>query len=395
MRSHESKAYWIDAFCVPAKASVRRATLESMGFIYGRAADVVVVLSEGPFAALERICQWDAKEAPQPDGACLSELEADLWIRSAWAYQEVVNSARLWFVGEARDGIRRRPLRAQDVLDQFGHYLLACEKSHELTSPQLRERYPHLDALEELLEDWRTSAFAQRSALQVMSGMSRLNVDWRDYKSAFYSMIGAVTQEPSSRASDPTPESLAEAFMCLCEQKGDYSFIFSSTDRDERPGQRWRPRAGILPSILPWHCAGEGQPVRRDAQGIWLQDMAVVVRSSTINTAGRALISRWLRDSALGTAREAEIMRRTSSTLAEAGFSGGQAIITAEGLLYPQSPLSATSPVQIGVATRLRYSADFAAPALVSVAEADHTRYVSGLFVGAVPCSVSEFRLDV
>src|SRR5438034_11487271 len=40
--------FWIDAFCVPAAAKEKTHCLESMGFIYARATEVIVVLSNGP-----------------------------------------------------------------------------------------------------------------------------------------------------------------------------------------------------------------------------------------------------------------------------------------------------------------------------------------------------------
>ncbi|KAH9942792.1 hypothetical protein B0H21DRAFT_867427 [Amylocystis lapponica] len=343
------------------------------------------------FTALEQVCAWNVKQTPQPDGTCLGDLETDTWIRSAWAYQEVVNSSRLWFAGE---DIRRNLLQGQFVLDQLGHYLLKYGQSTQATSAKLRGRYPHLDALEELLLDWRTADYVERPALQVMSGISRHNINWSDYKSAFYSMIGAITQEPSSRTSNPTLESLSEAFMSLCERKGDFSFIFSSADRDDRAGYRWRPQCDILPSILPWHCFGE-QSARRDAQGIWLQNIVTVTVSPTIGSAGRAVVSRWLQNSDLETALEGEIIRQASSTLVEMGFSGSNdVIVTSDGLLYPQRPLPAELPFRIGVARSLRWSGDVASPALVFVAEADHTKYIPGVFIGVMPSGASEVLLE-
>lgn len=51
------KKLWVDAFCVPSPSHPieRTATLESMGFIYSRAEEVIVVLTKFALPALERI----------------------------------------------------------------------------------------------------------------------------------------------------------------------------------------------------------------------------------------------------------------------------------------------------------------------------------------------------
>jgi hypothetical protein len=57
---HSASMIWIDAFCVPIEPVAKRATLESMGFIYSHATwQVVVVLSLEAFETLERVSQLD------------------------------------------------------------------------------------------------------------------------------------------------------------------------------------------------------------------------------------------------------------------------------------------------------------------------------------------------
>src|SRR4051812_38995553 len=43
--TEQLSAFWLDAFCVPPREPARTACLRSMGWVYGRAARVVVVLS--------------------------------------------------------------------------------------------------------------------------------------------------------------------------------------------------------------------------------------------------------------------------------------------------------------------------------------------------------------
>jgi hypothetical protein len=74
----------------------------------------------------------------------------------------------------------------------------------------------------------------------------------------FNALIGAITTEPlrdrGGAALHP-----AEYFMRLCEEKGDFSFIYSSAPRGNAPGRSWRPLAGPIPALQPWHTFGDGQ----------------------------------------------------------------------------------------------------------------------------------------
>ena len=53
------------------------------------------------------------------------------------------------------------------------------------------EKFPRLNASEDLIADGLTAVYQERSALQVMDNMDRRLI--REPKSRFYSMIGAIT----------------------------------------------------------------------------------------------------------------------------------------------------------------------------------------------------------
>jgi hypothetical protein len=97
---HSVSMIWIDAFCMPIEPVAKRATLESMGFIYGHARQVVVVLPNEAFVAIEKMGQLDRAQTPSATVECLDVLENDEWIRSVWTYQEIVNCNDLLFTGE-------------------------------------------------------------------------------------------------------------------------------------------------------------------------------------------------------------------------------------------------------------------------------------------------------
>jgi hypothetical protein len=72
-----------------------------MGLIYGHTAQVIAVLSENSRVRCDGT--WSQGEGAFPDSSVLDTSEKDPWIRGVRTYQEVVNSKRLYFVGENID----------------------------------------------------------------------------------------------------------------------------------------------------------------------------------------------------------------------------------------------------------------------------------------------------
>ena len=68
---------WIDAFCVPVDTPETAHTLASMGFIYSRADEVIVVLSSGARRVIEQMSTSD-----RLDPVHLGILEQEEWISS-------------------------------------------------------------------------------------------------------------------------------------------------------------------------------------------------------------------------------------------------------------------------------------------------------------------------
>jgi len=92
-----SRKIWIDAFCVPppSESSARDSTLQSMGFIYSRASEVLVVLTSRAIPALQQATTTGSRLLSPSH---LAALEAEDWVTRAWTYQEAVNARRLSFV---------------------------------------------------------------------------------------------------------------------------------------------------------------------------------------------------------------------------------------------------------------------------------------------------------
>ena len=99
MRVSDASAYWIDAFCIPPEYPQKRIVLESMGFIYSLATEVIVSLGSSNGTVLTRMIH--SEELGED---ALDTLESDKWIESVWTYQEVVNSKAFRFVAQELPG---------------------------------------------------------------------------------------------------------------------------------------------------------------------------------------------------------------------------------------------------------------------------------------------------
>ncbi|KAI0656975.1 hypothetical protein C8Q70DRAFT_307271 [Cubamyces menziesii] len=396
-RSLPGKPIWIDAFSVPVERMAKRATLESLGFVFYRAEAVVAVLRPESFAAIEEMEVFMAtkpRPAVVPD-APLAALEADEWIRSVWTYQEIVNSNKVWFVSEAQDGApAKEAVDSLDILKIIGAYINQWEEQTGKAAEGIRQAYPHADNFQELLLDHRLREYACRSALQIMYGMNhRASVSPVNH---FYSMIGALTSIPSSRATKPTIELLAERFMELCEEKGDYSFIFCAAPRDTRPGLRWKPIPCTFPSILAGHISGEGLPGKRVDGGVLLSNVLVLLitcesRCSTLlpHETLIAYFQQWLNNVALyhripANGPEETLAKTGYECLRLLEFNGtGDWYISDLGVFYPRDELPGDAEVTICVS--LGVSWRFGAPALAAFTSTDgEKQYVLGVFVGPV-----------
>ncbi|KAI0350898.1 hypothetical protein OH77DRAFT_1593286 [Trametes cingulata] len=392
---------WIDAFCVPVERMKKRATLESLGFIFARCEAVVAVLARKSMAAVEEMEAFLQIE-PRPQevpSASLEALEADEWIRSVWTYQEIVNCPSLWFVSQHREGTEpRKAISGSDALSIIGNYLnrwgQAGREGRKILHG-VRNVYPHADDFQDLLADWMTSDYATRAALKIMSGMNeRTHIAPANY---FYSMIGALTTQPSARGTNPSIEELAEVFMELCEQKGDYSFIFSAAPRDPRPGFRWRPVPCLLRSLIAWHIVGEGQDGERVEDGVLLKDVIVLPVSGgeQMNRNTEEFFQRAITNFAEyfafseGDPEDMSPEERGYRILTALKFSGCGGWCTTElGVFYPQSQLSAGEATTICIAQGVRWV--FGAPAVAAVSlDSEHAiHYVPGIFIGDLDRSI-------
>jgi hypothetical protein len=360
------KRVWIDAFCVPEEPEMQAYCLESMGYIYSRAEEVVVVLSSAARPALEHMGDPDRVEF-----AHLLVLENEGWVSRAWTYQETVNSRDLYITCE--DSIDTL-ISGSDFLNCVGYGV------SRLDCPPLerRQRFPRLDAFEDIIADYMVAGYGERSALQVMSNMDRRTQSRPG--DHFYAMIGAISTDRASSARTMDP---CEAFMSLCERKGDYSFIYSAARRDQTPSRRWRPGPGELPSLVPWHCWGASQPGREDEGGLCLDKM-VVLGESPVGEDARQFAEQWLASTGCRAEDpQLQVHRSAYTALRLMGFSGSSACIsTANGYFFPFESVLPDQLVSLLIATTVGWV--FGAPGLACYNDGKGISYTPGVLIGSV-----------
>ena len=372
LRALHPAAIWIDAFCVPVREPERTACLLSMGAIFTSAARVVAVLSKPCDALLGDVAQMKCL-----DEAGLLLLENDPWVSRAWTYQEIVNSKSFCFTSEGSSV----SLDGMQFLSEIVSAIENYKKIHGCNSFMFRSLHSRLDNLEDTIADWLTADFSKRSAYQVMSSMDRRTAEIPG--DCFNAMIGAISAEPLGSRHETTLHS-AEYFMQLCEEKGDFSFIYSSAPRSKAPGRSWRPLAGPIPAIQPWHTFGDGQSGSLDQSCLRLHNMCRMTRGSVSSTADQ-FITRWLRNiGADSTSRNtpSRILRQ----LRQAGFAGcGDVMELEDGYFFPLSTHKSDDNFTVYISAGVRWT--HGGPGLIAtpdVAGPNHFRDV-GVFIGPVP----------
>ena len=377
IRTHKSEAFWIDALCIPFDQPQRRLTLESMGYIYHSAAAVITVLSDASFAAIERV-----SNAEQLTYDIMYALEQDKWVSSVWTYQEVINNDNVYLTTLKEAG--NKIVAVEDFLNIVGNSLDKWKRHNGMTGLQMRNMFPRLDALEDLLADWVSNAigYGVMNSFMLLSNMERRVTDTEENR--WYSMMCVLTQEPSRWLSDMKFEHLSVTFMALCESMNDFSYIYSSADRDTNNlKRRWSPKPGPLPSIFAFHSFGEPQKGRIEPEGLLLDKVLSFCPSDTLSEAARNLIIQWLVRPDFARDPEVVLAIKLLAALKDAGFKGvGGPLITEKGIFLPQQSLDRAGEVQVLASGTIRWV--FGAPALAMLTKESDITYVPGIFVGVI-----------
>jgi Heterokaryon incompatibility protein (HET) len=133
-------AIWLDAACMPSREPARSLCLQNMGAIYAAASDVLAVLSPSTSIVLETVRRQEAVGLEQLRlRRWLTARSPVSWLKGKRVIPSLVTSCSMLSVTQ---------LRNADRWSRFDAY-------------EFRKRYPHLDALETLIDDWLRADYAR------------------------------------------------------------------------------------------------------------------------------------------------------------------------------------------------------------------------------------------
>jgi hypothetical protein len=321
-----SRAFWVDALCVPPENPARADCLQSMGEIFSSAYQVIVVLSEQCSSVIR-----NANQNGKLVSSDLNLLEEEDWVSRAWTYQEAVNSNRLYFVVEG-DG--NAIVSGNDFLNAIMVAIDAYKLDNNLDKITWEKNRPKLRSLERLLADYLISDFASRSAYQVMSVMDQRISERAD--DHFYAMVGSITTVTEKVLHNVRLDP-SEYFMRVCERKGDFSFIYGTGPRNENPGRRWRPLEGRFPALLPdLITLGSTEAGNTELTHLQLNNMYRLTSGSI--TLDGLNAARWFVDDKSDNNSSDDVAAKILKRLRILGFRGGGEYLEFEtGFFFPQS----------------------------------------------------------
>lgn len=349
-----------------------------MGLIYSLAAEVICVLSPAARSIIDQMSKSD-----RVDEAAIRAIENDEWVSRAWTYQEVVNSPSISFTCTASGNSSATNEDSSHGLIDGCHFLNCIGSTlSRLPGNYLQESYqfPCLDAFQELIADWTLASYQERSALQVLTNMDRRTQGRPEDR--YYAMIGAISRVPPSLSA---VGNACDEFMAVCEGKGDYSFIFTATERETEEGRRWRPRSTVnLQSLLPWHLLGESQPGHlHNEKGALCLDQMVELQTGEPDDRALSHINVWLpvfqEPGDENLPREESIFK----CLKVMGFKGvSSCLYTEAGYFFPWKPIAHSGTVKIMVSLALRWRVG--APGLACERHGQDVVYTPGALIGTV-----------
>lgn len=164
-------------------------------------------------------------------------------------------------------------------------------------------------------------------------------MDQRDSERAedhFYAMIGAITTTILQVEGDETLRP-SEYFMRVCEEKGDFSFLYSGAPRNEAAGRRWRPLEGRYSALLPDLIThGSTEAGHKEQTHLKLNNMYRLVPGAITFDGLKA--ARWFVDDKCEKRPSNEVAALVLKRLRILGFSGCGAYLEFEtGFFFPQS----------------------------------------------------------
>ena len=390
-----------------------------MGFIYSTAVSVIVVLQGAVWEFIKKASTFNTVLQLTPKE--MEDLELDTWISRVWTYQEMVNNNNVQFT-TITSADEQVIVSCQPLLNCIGYSSERWRKETETSQSEFRLKFPNLCNLEDTLLDTQVSAYLKHSALGVMSNMTARSFNPNYPGNRLLASLGALTQKVSWGSPAATLSELSEKVMSTCEAANDYSFIYTSDRRDDRPGLRWRPSPRQAESndqkpihlvpVLNWTSYGkpfgETQRGHKDSLGFWLDNMVRLRPSDSIAEGVEKRLYAWLynwEDDPVHPEVKASVgffgpKERGKLDLVPAmfkafemiGFTGSSKCQVCEnGLFFSVRDLDGRRDVELFTASSIRWG--FGAPGLARWKEREVTEYSAGVFAGLIDQMAGESLL--
>lgn len=236
-----AQSIWIDEICMPPQGSARTKCLLNLGIIYSAATQVLAVLSESCDLLLRK-----AHAVEQMNADELFTLENEDWFARLWTLLEMTKSKRTLFIARGNSSVL---ILALDFLGNIATDTAHYADSKGFARDELAMRFPRLESLQVSIAADRIAEFTgtERSAFQMMSEMQQRCTAREGDR--IYAMIASITDLSSDRLDDAVLHP-AENLMRICEEKGDYSFIYCTAPRSDMQGKGWRPVADQMQPVL-------------------------------------------------------------------------------------------------------------------------------------------------
>ncbi|KAH7393034.1 hypothetical protein BKA66DRAFT_602425 [Pyrenochaeta sp. MPI-SDFR-AT-0127] len=379
------EAFWIDCFSIPAEKPLKGIILDLLSNIFDAAHEVIVPLGLNDAKTLPLLAGTTALSAtPSTDLVnALKDLNQEEWVKSIWTYKEVLSAKNYIFTdrnAKAASGAKEAQIKDLQFFKKVGEALDVYKGQTKLTSWDIRKNLTQVDALEDLGLARQLKAPYEGSVFEALANLDRRFVE--SDKNFFWGFYGVLTLEmiPASKPHDTLAE-LYERLFELCEKKKDYSFVYTSAERQTTKLKTFYPKAGALHSIITMPGDANYQSGSSSAKGVTLDGMVTLKATAALGKRGKDYIQQWFKKDVPAIADDGtdkSIASKIIQILQMVDYSGSKEyIVTDDGIFFPQTPAGANPTIL--VTSQLGWS--FGSPGF---AKTSAGAYIPGAFVGHV-----------
>lgn len=391
MRTSTQQAFWIDCFSIPAEKPLKGIILDLLSNIFDAAHEVIVPLGLNDPKTLPLLAGTTALSAAPANDlvTALKDLNQEEWVKSIWTYKEVLSSKNYIFTdrnAKPAAGAKEAQIKDLKFFEKVGEALSLYKKQTGLTSWDLRKNMTQVDALEDLGLARTLKKPYEGSVFEALANLDRRFVE--SDKNFFWGFYGVLTLDmiPNSKPHS-TLADLYERLFELCEKKKDFSFVYTSAERQTTKLKTVYPKAGPLHSIITMPGDANYQTGTQSAQGLTLDGMVTLKATTALGKRGKDYIQAWFKTDVPAIPEDGtdkSIAAKALQVIQMADYKGSKEfILTDDGIFFPQTPAGANPTIL--VTSQLGWS--FGSPGF---AKTSTGAYIPGAFIGHVAKDIAK-----